>query len=249
MRAPVMFLVLLMLASNAFAVCVGNVTCPNGNACFSAPASIALFPGLPCNPPLQAFNVALVCNDRLLGALAQCCSCRRCDVKSINANTVEITIQSAEGLTSIKPTILQNATLSPPPADSFAVGSTDIIVLTGTKIDPALRSRIELEVCDSNCIRCDPVLTLVVREAGKPVSDAISQLPQAEGFVTISNGSPGLRTLHVTANGRKFKMAGLKDGEERTLDVSAGMMPGEENIIILSGTGKPGGNATILIHD
>jgi hypothetical protein len=132
----------------------------------------------------------------------------------------------------------------------FQPGTHDTVVVVATKIDTAARARVELRVCDTReCLICDPVISLVVREKGKPVWEAIAQLPQEESQLTIYNGSPGLKTLQVTANGQSFTVAALEDGEERTLDVSDAMLPGKQNVLTLAATGKPGGSATVMIHD
>jgi hypothetical protein len=158
-------------------------------------------------------------------------------------------IQSRVGLKSITVIEEKNATLSPSPG-SFTPGTTEPFTITATKIDKAKPSRVELRVCDpTQCIQCDPVIALVIREAGKPVSQTITELPEAENKVTIYNGSPGLRTLTVEVNGIKFQMAGLKDGEERAINISEALLPGRENVIILTGRGKPGGSADVMIHE
>jgi hypothetical protein len=134
----------------------------------------------------------------------------------------------------------------------FPLGSKGPVLVTARRTDPAVtKSRFTLRVIDAsgNVTLCDPVLTLQVREDGQPVSDTLSRLPQAEHLVTVLNGSPGVRTLHVNVNGRTFTLAGLKDGEERSLDVASAVRPGDANAISLTAVGKPGGGASIVVHD
>lgn len=92
------------------------------------------------------------------------------------------------------------------------------------------------------------VVTLEVRETGKPVTHIFTNIPSAQSKVEIHNGTPGLTNLAITVNGKKFEAAGLKHGEERTIDASPAMVVGN-NIIDMEARGKPGGSAVVLIHD
>jgi hypothetical protein len=141
-----------------------------------------------------------------------------------------------------------NADVAVPP---FAAGTKDTIVVTATKRDPALSAQVQLEVADvaGNKAVCDPVLVTVRSDGGVPETETLTGIPQAEGRVTLKNGSPGLRTLIVAVNGRRFVEGGLRDGEERTVDIAAALRPGEGNTIALTAIGRRGASADILIWD
>lgn len=94
-----------------------------------------------------------------------------------------------------------------------------------------------------------PVVTMEVRDTGKPVAHAFTGISEAESKVTVYNGNPGLTNVAVNVNEKRLEVAGLKDGEERTIDVSSAMVAGNNNTIILESRGKPGGSAVVLIHD
>jgi hypothetical protein len=159
---------------------------------------------------------------------------------------------TGSGLASLVVTRSENADTVVPP---FTVGTTDPVVVTATKIDQTQRARIEIIATDlaGNSRICDPIHTLVVRTTGnqQATTDARTSydVPFAENKVTIVNGSDGLATLEVTVNGRKFKASGLKDGETRTLDISSALHPGDDNVVSLKGTGKPGSWADVFIWD
>lgn len=162
---------------------------------------------------------------------------------------IEVTIQdTGSGIAEILVTRSENADTVVPP---FTVGTTDPIVLTATKIDQSQRARVEARVTDlaGNVALCDPILLLLVRENGSSLTDSMTDVPRAEDKVTITNGSPGVATLEVEVNGKKFKASGLKDGEERTLDISSAMVPGDNNTVRFKVTGKPGGSANVMIWD
>jgi hypothetical protein len=162
---------------------------------------------------------------------------------------VEVTVQDhGSGLESIKITTATNLTVSIPP---FTPGTRSPVVVVGTKIDPYQRASLVLSVGDTcrNVIACDPVVTTVIREAGKPEVEVFSGLPRQESKITIQNGTPGLRNLDIFVNRKKFKVAGLGDGRTTTLDVAAAMVDGDQNTIELVVHGKPGASALILISD
>jgi hypothetical protein len=162
---------------------------------------------------------------------------------------IEVTGQDlGSGLATINVLAQDNANVNVPP---FTPGTQEPVVVTATKINQELRSRVELEVRDvaGNITLCDPVLALVIRETGTPVSETVTGLPATEHLVTVSNGAPGLHKLDILVNGRSFKLQGLTDGEERTVDVAAALRPGNVNEIVLRATGKPGASATVLIWE
>jgi hypothetical protein len=162
---------------------------------------------------------------------------------------VDVSVSDAgTGLSTIQVTRKENATVNVP---GFPVGSKGPVVVTARKDDPIPRSVLELKITDlsGNMIVCDPILTLQIREHGKPESEKVSGLPQAEGKVTVLNGSPGLSTLRIEVNGRPFVLTGMGEGEPRTLDISSALRPGNDNVVTLTASGRPGGSAEVIIHD
>ena len=184
---------------------------------------------------------------------SNCCNPREvvmplCDLRFL-AEGVDATVQdTGSGIAEILPLELKNATLSIPP---FTPGTQQPLVVQARKVNPNLSARVLLKLQDrcGNTLPCDPVLTLAVREAGKPAVEILGDMPQEDDTVTVMNGTPGLRHLDVVVNGVRFKVQGLADGEERDLDISSALLPGSHNSVALSGRGKPGGQATIAIWD
>jgi hypothetical protein len=162
---------------------------------------------------------------------------------------IEVTIQdTGSGIAEILVTKSENADTVVPP---FTVGTTDPVVLTATKIDQTQRARVEARVTDlaGNVAICDPILLMVVRENGQSLTDSMTDVPRVEDKVTITNGTPGVATLEIQVNGKKFKASGLKDGEEVTIDISSAMVPGDGNAVSFKVTGQPGGTANVMIWD
>lgn len=152
------------------------------------------------------------------------------------------------GLKSIEILESTNATVQIPP---ISQGTNAAIEVFGTKIDQTRSSRIRLRVTDlaGNATECDPVLTDEIRSAGKPVSSIHESVPPEEHVVTVYNGDPGLTSLDVEVNGKRFKMTALRAGEERTIDVASAIVPGALSTFVLTSHGKPGGKATVMIWE
>lgn len=242
---------LLTLASAASAqVCVAHTTCgSDSHPCWSAQGAVGLPPGIPCAAPFHG-NATPV-PSCISSGNALCCGCTQapvaCAAMLMDSNTVQIIAQSDLGLTSITPTSVVNADLA---IYGFSPGTTSPVELIASKIDTSQWAVVDLHVCDtSTCITCDPLVTLVAKETGRPVSQSFAGLPQEEGKVTIYNGSRGLRNLSLTVNGVDFEVRGLKDGEQRTVDAASAMLMGTANTITVTGMGPRGGAATLMIHD
>ena len=166
------------------------------------------------------------------------------------ANTnVDIDIQDTEsGLAAINVTSSNNVTVNIP---AFTLGETGVVTVHAELIVQGQSGFVLLEIIDvaGNVFDCDPVITLEIRENGKPVSHTFENVPQAESNVTVTNHDPGVKNLEIDVNGKVFSLGGLKDNEVRNLDISSAMVEGDNNTITLTAKGKPGGRVTVLITD
>ena len=151
------------------------------------------------------------------------------------------------GLASIHVIKSSNYTVKIP---SFSVGTTSPVVVTATKIDNALSAWVTLGLRDvaGNVGFYDPVELEIERTTGKPQSQTLTGIPEAESLITIYNHNPGLTALFIEVNGTKFMIPGLRDNEVRNIDVSP-VMAAEDNTLTFQTHGRPGGSATILIHE
>jgi hypothetical protein len=152
------------------------------------------------------------------------------------------------GLDTISVEQAVNTTVEIPP---FNRGDAAPLLVVGTKVDQSASSRLQLRIRDalSHETVCDPVLTEVVRDTGRPESHVYDDIPPEEHLVTVFNGDPGLRNLRIEVNGERFEMAGLQPGEERTLDVGSAIVAETSSTFILTSRGKPGGSAVVMIWD
>jgi uncharacterized repeat protein (TIGR01451 family) len=133
----------------------------------------------------------------------------------------------------------------------FTVGTTDTIVMTATKIDQALSSVVEFQITDlvGNATVCDPVISVVARTNGKPVTQTFTDIPEIESKITITNGAPGLKEIKVNVNGYVYVYDNLADNQVIFEDVAAHMNLYNNNTISLTALGKPDGEALVLIAD
>ena len=76
-----------------------------------------------------------------------------------------------------------------------------------------------------NVTNCDPVLTTVVRETK---TQTFTNVPSAERFVTVTNGTPGLKMLRASVNDHHFVQK-LDAGQTTTLDIGSALQPGDTN--------------------
>lgn len=170
-----------------------------------------------------------------------------------NANGVpfmQIVVQDSDsGLASIVVTYAKNINVVIP---AFPFGTKDPVTVVGTAIDPLAHIGLTFIATDvlGNQTTCDPIVTRIVRENGKPADQTFTGLPDFESKVTVSNGSPGVRTIDVVVNGITFKVTGLEAGEVRTFDVASAMLPGNDNVISISAHGGgAGGSALVMVSN
>jgi hypothetical protein len=167
-----------------------------------------------------------------------------------NANGVpfmQISVQDSDtGLASIQVTYAKNITVDISPNPFF--GTKNPVTVTGTAIDPSAHIGLTFIATDlnGNQVTCDPIVTKVVRENGKPADQTFTGLPDFESKVTVANGSPGVKSINIVVNGITFKLTGLEAGEVRTLDVASAMLPGSDNVISMSAHGG-GGSGTAMV--
>jgi hypothetical protein len=154
---------------------------------------------------------------------------------------------NGSGLASLVVTLSENADTVVPP---FTPGTTDPVTVTSTKINQSQRARIEIRATDvaGNVAICDPVHVLLARGSGQPVKDIIGDVPRHENKVTIRNGKPGFNRVEIRVNGVKLRVVNLKNGEERTVDISS-LMVYEKNSITLLGRGPKASWAEVIVWD
>jgi beta-propeller repeat-containing protein len=160
---------------------------------------------------------------------------------------LRIAVHADRGLASIVVTQVSNATIALP---TFAKGSTDTQLVTATKLDQSRPATVTLRATDQtgSSTSCDPALVTVGHAPDDSPVQVIRHLDQAEGHLTISNGTPGVDRVRLLVNGQPFKVADLHDGETRTLDVTPAMRRGDNTILVVA-HGARGASAVVMVAD
>jgi hypothetical protein len=112
---------------------------------------------------------------------------------------------------------------------------------------------VEVKVCSavthSCCVRCDPVDVTLPGGQRWGSMKIITGVHEVDSKVLVLNLAPGLTALTAVVNGRRFRVSGLQDDEELTIDVASAMKPGETNEFVLRAEGPQGSSAHVLIWD
>jgi hypothetical protein len=154
---------------------------------------------------------------------------------------------AGSGLARYEVVTLRNATVA---VDPFTAGTTTAVFMTATAItNDSLGVSVDFYDVAGNRTTCDPIMVLVSREEDQPEDQTFTDVPQAEHYVTIQNGNPGMRKVKLVVNRTKFKEVDLRPDEVRSFDIAAAMKPGNANTITVSARGKKGGSAVIVIAD
>jgi hypothetical protein len=92
-------------------------------------------------------------------------------------------------------------------------------------------------------------MTTLKINTGKSVTQTFTDIPQAEHFIAVTNGSPGLKRLVIQVNDKQYEGMELKDNETQNIDVANAMRPGNANTLTFVGEGKTGASADIFVSD
>jgi hypothetical protein len=152
------------------------------------------------------------------------------------------------GLQSIKVLQAANTTVALP---HFPPATRDPAIVTATKINATQPSTLKLSATNraGTSITCDPVVTTLVGQRHGNSTQALSGLAQSDSHILLENDTPGVQRVDLRVNGRHFRLDDLKNGEERTLNVSAAMKPGENNTVVVRTKGPQDGSAMLVISD
>jgi uncharacterized delta-60 repeat protein len=118
------------------------------------------------------------------------------------------------------------------------------------KLAPSLAARVELRIvdCSGNSLLTDPVLDNL-KVPKRQVKRVFRNLPAAEHYLRLENGTPGLTELKLWVNGRRAHAGLLTDGEILRLDLAPWMRAGSRNVVRLVASGPTGATASLLIGD
>jgi hypothetical protein len=172
-----------------------------------------------------------------------------CKLTAFTNSYIQVTVRDLEtGLASITIDKAVNTSVTWP---AFTPGTADPLVVTSTKVDLTKSAQTQITVFDlgGNKVTCDPIDYMVIRDAGKPETVTHTDVPEAEGVVTLTNGTPGVKRVEIVVNGQEFVVNALTDGEVVTVDVSSAMQPGDTNTVSITARGGTASSVHVLIWD
>jgi probable HAF family extracellular repeat protein len=178
---------------------------------------------------------------------------------------IQIAMQdTTSGLSSIVLTDSVNASVNIP---VFPPASTDVVLVTATKIDQSLTSDVAFQVTDmaGRITSCDPV-DFTIELSGMTARHVFRAVNPAEHYIEIKNGTPGVTQMTFLVNGHAFPVQDLKDGATYSLDIGSALRAAtpasvaEESIarrrvaqtsntVMLYASGQRGSSAYVLMGD
>jgi hypothetical protein len=169
---------------------------------------------------------------------------------------IQITAQDAgSGMQSIVVNTTTNAVTVVP---VFSPGTTSPIVITSTKVDQSSSAVIGLTATDAcgNSTIFDPLdVSLGAAKGIQSLTETsrsftATGISDTEHFVMIQNGNPGLKSVLVTVNGKKFEINGLQNNELRKgIDIGSAMVHGQPNTVVFRSKGKLGAQGIAVLYE
>jgi len=170
-------------------------------------------------------------------------------VTEVNAAGLAFAIRSEEeGLSAVRVLSAVNANVDVP---RFSPGALRVDI-QASKIVPSSPAELRLESCiatDAGELCTPAVLRLSelrIREGKGRARETFAGVTSKEGFVTIQNGSPGVRQVEILVNGARSAAFSIARDQILGFDVTAGMMA-EKNTVTVVVSGKAGGNALVTV--
>ena len=110
---------------------------------------------------------------------------------------------TGSGLSSIITTTSKNATTSIP---TFAAGTTNAVVIKGTKVDQSESSDVAFKVFDvaGDTTTCDPVDMTIADDGGRGAY-AFTDIPRSEHFIELMDQHTGVEWVDVLVNGKLYR--------------------------------------------
>lgn len=171
---------------------------------------------------------------------------------------IQIAVQDSDGgLASIAVTELANATAdvgtyqtgisSAPTTVTITDKTTGVVTVTANKINLSSGASIALTAKDvgGNSVSCDPIAISTVRADGKPVTQQVAGVGQADSTLTIINDATSADNVTVDVNGHTYQVSGLKAGQRTSLNISSALTSGANSVSVTL-AGKPGSSAAVL---
>ncbi|WP_320672178.1 DUF7933 domain-containing protein [Patulibacter defluvii] len=159
-------------------------------------------------------------------------------------------VRARDPLSGIQSIVVHSTNNANVPIPAFTPGTTDWITVRGYGVVPLMPATFFIRVTDmaGNVTICDPVATVLRNGRGGRATRVIKRLPRDDRWVRISNGRPGVRTVELTVNGKRFRVGGLRAGAERKLDIRRALKS-RNNRVVVRTQGPRGAIALVSFAD
>ena len=131
---------------------------------------------------------------------------------------------------------------------AFPLARPDVTVFAVKNTNSAARVELQLWDAAGNTGIVDPIVANLEIKNG-PVHRTFNQIPQAERYVRLQNGTPGLQAATLWINGKVVTRGGLANGQVVNLDVARWLKAGEKNTARILAAGPTGATAVLTIGD
>lgn len=175
--------------------------------------------------------------------------------------SVSVTTQESDsGISTVTFTTI-NATVGVSPAATLTSGDTSngtytysppetgLVTVTATRTVTGIDSRLDMTITDAagrtNTVNCDPIAATATA-GGIAKKHTLKKLGRDMRFLSVANGTPGLRKINIGVNGRLFKVLTLADGKRAKLNLGKALTR-KSNTVTISGRGKSKATAEIMI--
>jgi len=202
----------------------------------------------PLGPPFRSYTIRVVAGPAVDTTKPECVLAGSGVDQNGKAYIEVRTRDSGSGMASVQVTKSTNANTVVPP---FTAGTTDPVIVRGTKINNSMKSQVMLRVTDvaGNVTDCDPEIVLLRIGRKGVASKTLRGVPRAEHKVLIQNQRPGVRRVQLRVNGKRFTARGLRRGATRRMSVARAMRPGARNTVKVIARGRPGARVVVVLSD
>jgi hypothetical protein len=117
--------------------------------------------------------------------------------------------------------------------------------------DSNASARVEVRAWDvaGNTAVLDPVVANLKIKQGRRLARTFTGIPEAERYIALQNGTPGLEAATLWVNGRVVFRGELTGGQVVSLDAVERMRPGKRNTVRIVARGEQGATALLTIGD
>lgn len=202
----------------------------------------------PLGPPFRSYTIRVIAAPPVDTTRPECVLAGT-GVDQSGKVYIEVrTRDTGSGMGSIQVTESTNANTVVPP---FTPGTTDPVIVRGTKIDNSQKSRVMLRVTDvaGNVTDCDPEIVLLKIGRKGVARKTVRGVPRAEHKVLVQNQRPGVRRVVLRVNGKRFIVPALKRGATRRLNIASAMRRGTRNKVTIIARGRRGSSVVVILSD